>query len=123
MGFPSPAADFVETTLSLDAMFIKRPHATYFMRAAQKYWRAGIMKDALLVVDCPLPALDGSIVVCALGGDYEVRRMRLHPSPYLEHLDTFERATLSGDDDQIFGVVAYVVNDARSEEFDDIPVM
>lgn len=123
MGFPSPAADFAEATLSLDAMFIKRPHATYFMRAGQKYWRSGIMKDALLVVDCTLPALDGSIVVCALAGDYEVRRMRLHPSPYLEHLDTFERATLSGDDDQIFGVVAYVVNDARSEEFDDIPVM
>ncbi|NBD00713.1 DNA repair protein [Atlantibacter hermannii] len=123
MGFPSPAADFAETTLSLDAMFIKRPHATYFMRAGQMHWRAGIMKDALLVIDSSLPALDGSIVVCALAGDYQVRRMRLYPSPHLEHLDTFEKATLADDDDQIFGVVAYIVNDARSQEFDDIPVI
>lgn len=32
MGFPSPAADYVEKPISLDEQFIKHPAATYFMK-------------------------------------------------------------------------------------------
>ncbi|MBE0056151.1 LexA family transcriptional regulator, partial [Citrobacter freundii] len=35
MGFPSPAADYVETRISLDQQLISQPAATYFMRASR----------------------------------------------------------------------------------------
>lgn len=54
MGFPSPAADYVERSMSLDEKFIEHPASTYFMRAGQTYWREGIQNGALLVVDSSL---------------------------------------------------------------------
>ena len=51
MGFPSPAADYVEERISLDQRIITRPAATYFMRAGATHYREGILSGALLVVD------------------------------------------------------------------------
>ena len=50
MGFPSPAADYVEQRISLDEKLIRRPNSTYFMRAGCSYYREGIIQGALLVV-------------------------------------------------------------------------
>lgn len=44
MGFPSPAADFAEQRISLDARLISRPAATYFMRAANSHFREGVLQ-------------------------------------------------------------------------------
>ena len=54
MGFPSPAADYVESRISLDQQIIRHPSATYFMRAADSHHREGILQGALLVVDSSL---------------------------------------------------------------------
>ncbi|HBU9965186.1 LexA family transcriptional regulator, partial [Citrobacter freundii] len=54
MGFPSPAADYVETRISLDQQLISQPAATYFMRASRSHFREGIIQGALLVVDASL---------------------------------------------------------------------
>lgn len=59
MGFPSPAADYVETRISLDQQLISQPAATYFMRALRSHFREGIIQGALLVVDVSLSACDG----------------------------------------------------------------
>lgn len=48
MGFPSPAADYVEERISLDKRLIAHPSATYMMVAGTTYLRAGIMKGAML---------------------------------------------------------------------------
>lgn len=66
MGFPSPAIDYLEERLSLDKLFISRPSATFFMRAGNSYWRAGIQQGALLIVDRSATPCDGSVVVCQL---------------------------------------------------------
>ena len=63
MGFPSPAADYVATCLSLDKRLIHKPAATYYMRASETIYRYVIMKDALLVDDASLTPCDGSLVV------------------------------------------------------------
>lgn len=44
MGFPSPAADYVETRLSLDEVLIQKPAATYYMRAGETIYRCGISR-------------------------------------------------------------------------------
>lgn len=87
MGFPSPAQDYVERSLSLDELCIHRPAATYFMRAANNYVRAGIQKGAVLVVDASAKPCDGSVVIVAHGGEFVVKRLQLHPKPVLVGLD------------------------------------
>ncbi|HBC2537724.1 TPA: LexA family transcriptional regulator [Enterobacter cloacae] len=129
MGFPSPAADYVEERISLDQRIIARPSATYFMKAGATHYREGILNGALLVVDASLSPCDGSLLVCTDEGEFRIKRYRSHPQPHLENLENGKRERLrkvgeiSDDDKPIFGVITYIINDARSGEFDDCPVM
>ncbi|HAO8262620.1 TPA: DNA repair protein [Escherichia coli] len=124
MGFPSPAADYVESRISLDQQLIRHPSATYFMRAADSHHREGILQGALLVVDSSLTPL-----VCAMEGEYRIKRYRKYPRQHLEDLSTGKKEALPVDDDgctgsnAVFGVITHVINDARSGEFDDCPVI
>lgn len=129
MGFPSPAADYVEERISLDQRLIQKPAATYFMLAAETIYSCGIMKDALLVVDSSLRPCDGSLLVCDSDGEFKVKRYRTQPRPHLENVSNGMKERLPGHDDTdtgagpVFGVITYIINDARSGEFDDCPVM
>ncbi|EMH2076284.1 LexA family transcriptional regulator [Citrobacter freundii] len=129
MGFPSPAADYVETRISLDQQLIRHPAATYFMRASRSHFREGILQGALLVVDASLTACDGSLLICAIDGEFRIKRYRTHPQPHLVNLENGIREALPADDGgynsapAIFGVITYIINDARNGEFDDCPVM
>ena len=49
MGFPLPAADYVETRISLDQQLISQPAATYFMRASRSHLREGILQGGCLL--------------------------------------------------------------------------
>lgn len=128
MGFPSPAADYVEDRISLDAKFVLHPSATHYMTAGNTHYREGIIKGALLVIDCSLTVCDGSLLICCMEGEFRVKRYRSHPQPHLINLDTGRRERIpEGNDSEmsrsIFGVITYIINDARSGEFDDCPVM
>ncbi|MCU6278842.1 S24 family peptidase [Enterobacter quasiroggenkampii] len=125
MGFPSPAADFKEQKISLDQHCNTNHPSVYFFRSGTTSFREEIKSGALLVVDFGATPLDGSIVVCTIEGEFRLMRLRLHPTPYLQHLDHLARIfTLSdGNDYEIRGVITHVVTDARSGEFDESPVM
>lgn len=127
MGFPSPATDYTEDRISLDKQFISRPHATYFLRAGNTYWRAGITQGALLIVDRSLTPCDGSVVVCCISGEFHIRRLRLYPNKHYERLEDGRAERIdphfSDENDGIFGVITHAVNDMRTLEFDDCPVM
>ncbi|EIN5039234.1 LexA family transcriptional regulator [Escherichia coli] len=131
MGFPGPAADFAEQRISLDERIVLRPAATYFMRAGVIHYREGILKGAMLVVDASLNPCDGSLLVCSVDGEFHVKRYRTHPEPHLENLENLENGKrerlrkvgeISDDDKPIFGVITYIINDARYGEFDDYPL-
>lgn len=128
MGFPSPAQDYADTPISLDALCFKVPSATYVIRAGFFSWREGIKHSALLVVDCSVQACDGSLVMCHIDDAIKIRRYRLYPVPRLECLDRPERYNILSDDEHsesiiVRGVITYILNDARIGEFDDRPVM
>ncbi|MEG5715723.1 S24 family peptidase [Enterobacter hormaechei] len=127
MGFPSPAADYVESRLSLDEALIQKPAATYYMRAGETIYRCGIMKDALLVIDSSLNPCDGSLLVCEIGGEFKVKIYRTYPQPHLENALNGRKEKLPGHfegiESPVFGVITYIINDARTGEFDDCPVM
>lgn len=127
MGFPSPAADYVEERISLDKRLIAHPSATYMMIAGTTYLRAGILKGEMLIVDSSMTPKDGSLLVCAIDGEFKIRRYRTHP--YLENPESGRREPLPSKDETsdssrpVFGVITYIINDARTGEFDDCPVM
>lgn len=129
MGFPSPAQDYVEERISLDKRLITRPSATYMMIAGTTYLRAGIIHGAMLIVDSSLTPCDGSLLVCATEGEFRIKRYRAHPQPHLENLENGKRERLPDKNEAsdtsrpVFGVITYIINDARSGEFDDCPVM
>ncbi|EHK6826421.1 TPA: S24 family peptidase [Escherichia coli] len=118
-----PAADYAVERISLDGRIITSPASTYLMLAAETIWRAGIMKDAMLVVDSAVHPIDGSIIVCQFNGELRLKRLRLAPARCLEDLNYPDRHQMLTSETLIMGVVTYIINDARSGEFDDCPVM
>ena len=76
-GFPSPADDHVEGKLDLNLHLIRRPAATFFIRAQGESMRdAGIFDGDLLVVDRGIAAQAGDIVIAVLHGELTVKRLK-----------------------------------------------
>lgn len=126
MGFPSPAADYMGERISFDQLFEMNRPGTYVMEHTVASVREGIKSGARLVVEMGAKPFDGSLVVCVIDGKFRVKRLRLYPSPRLEHLDRLGEFVVLNDDAEpveIKGVVKYVINDARTGEFDDSPLI
>lgn len=75
-GFPSPADDYIESTLDLNEYLIKHPAATFLVRASgDSMIHAGIHSGDILVVDRSIEATHGKIVIAALNGELTVKRL------------------------------------------------
>ncbi|MGR9014228.1 MAG: LexA family protein [Gammaproteobacteria bacterium] len=75
-GFPSPADDYVEKNLDLNELLVKKPAATFFVRAqGESMLGAGIHPNDILVVDRSIEPVPGKIVICALNGELTVKRL------------------------------------------------
>ena len=76
VGFPWPAADFVEARLSLDEHLIEHREATFFVRVAGHSMTGfGIWDGDLLVVDRAIEAADRSIVIAVVAGEFTVKQL------------------------------------------------
>ncbi len=76
-GFPSPADDYIEKTLDLNDLLVKKPAATFFVRAeGESMLGVGIHPDDILVVDRSLEPVVGKIIICALNGELTVKRLK-----------------------------------------------
>ena len=76
-GFPSPAEQYVDSPLDLNELLVKKPAATYFVRAAgDSMIGAGIAPGDILVVDRSLDAFDGAIVIACIDNEFTVKYFR-----------------------------------------------
>ncbi len=76
-GFPSPADDYIEKTLDLNDLLVKKPAATFFVRAeGESMLGVGIHPNDILVVDRSLNPVVGKIIICALNGELTVKRLK-----------------------------------------------
>lgn len=76
-GFPSPAEQYIESPLDLNELLVKKPAATFFVRAAgDSMTGAGIQSGDILVVDRSLEAIDGSIVIASIDNEFTVKFLR-----------------------------------------------
>lgn len=89
------AEDYDDVKLSLDARLIKRPAATFFMKATGSSPDAGVADGDLMIVDRAEPPAPGRVVVAAVRGELVVRRL---PPGWLED-----------DGLEVWGVVTFVV--------------
>lgn len=84
------------------------------------------MSGAMLVVDSSKTPCDGSIFVATVQAEFCVLSYKTLPSVHLEDIDRPEKQFRMDEffeDDGVFGVETSILNDARSGEFDDVPVM
>jgi DNA polymerase V len=77
-GFPSPADDYVDERIDLNALLIKHPAATFFLRVkGHSMTGAGIYDNDLVIVDRSLDAVSGSVVIAVIDGELTLKRLAL----------------------------------------------
>lgn len=77
-GFPSPADDYIHKALDLNEYLIRKPSATFFVRAeGDSMQGAGIRSGDILIVDRSLEPQNGSVVLAIVAGEFTVKRLRL----------------------------------------------
>lgn len=113
-GFPSPADDYLEGVLDLNAHLIREPNATFFVRAnGESMIGAGIHDGDLLVVDRSVRATDGKVVIVALNGELTVKRFRKEKgkSWLMPENPKFNPILLKEEDEtHLWGVVTSVIH-------------
>lgn len=112
-GFPSPAEDHIEATLSLDELCIRHPAATYLLRAAGDSMQgAGIFDGDVLVVDRSIEPRAGMIVVATVRGDFTCKRLEAEagqPVLRAENPRYPDIRIAPGEELEVFGVVVAAV--------------
>lgn len=116
-GFESPAADYEEEKIDLNAYVTKYPHATFYARVVGECMiDSGIYPEDILVVDRSLTAGNGDIVVGTLDGDFilrayyarEGKEYLMPDSPYFKPIQRSESTNF-----EIWGVVPHSILDQR----------
>lgn len=112
-GFPSPADDFSERRISLDAELVRYPESTYFLRAeGHSMKEAGIFDGDLLVVESYETAVDGDIVIAELDGEFTCKYLKTYPVKALIPANEAYKPVIITDETEIriFGIVRFAVH-------------
>ncbi|MGR8979750.1 MAG: LexA family protein [Gammaproteobacteria bacterium] len=78
-GYPMPTDDRIEKSLDLNKLLVRKPMATYFVRAeGDSMIPAGIYPNDILIVDRTVEPVHGKIVICALNEEPYMNRSKRH---------------------------------------------
>jgi DNA polymerase V len=112
-GFPSPAADFDETKISLDAVLVKNREATFYAKASgTSMTGAGIDDGDILVIDRSLEPRNNKVAVCLLDGEFTVKRIKVSKEEMflMPENKAFEPIKITEENQLIiWGIVTYVI--------------
>lgn len=116
-GFPSPADDYAQNGLDLDALVVQHPDATFYVRVSGDSMQdAGINEGDVLVVDKAIRASHNAIIIAMLNGEFTVKRLSIsNNAVYLlpaNHLYQPIRITEEMEF-QVWGVVTYCLHKMR----------
>lgn len=115
--FPSPAQDYEQKTLDLNDRFIANPPATFFFTVkGDSMTGAGIFDGATLIVDRVLKPRSSSIVIADVDGEWMVKRLYKRNGVIKllsENPDNAPIVLEEGQELVIFGVVTYVIHEAK----------
>ena len=116
-GFPSPAEDFTELSISLDKHLIQNPTSTFMAYAnGNSMVRAGIHHGDILIIDKSLNARDGDIIIAVLHGEFTVKQLSIINKTFflISQNPQYSPVKVSDDMDfEIWGVVIYSIRKHR----------
>ena len=112
-GFPSPAQDFMESTIDLNKELTDNPLATFYIRVnGNSMINAGINDKDVLVVDRSLEPRDNKIAICFIDGEFTVKRLRLEKDCLylMPENDSYTPIKVTEDNQVIiWGIVTYII--------------
>lgn len=76
-GFPNPCESFLTKSISLDDLLIKRKSSTFLVKVVGDSMKPTIPNDSILVVDKSIKAINNSIVVAEVTGEFIVKQLIL----------------------------------------------
>ena len=113
-GFPSPADDYIEATLDLNALVITHPEATFYVRVSgDSMINAAIFDGDIVVIDRARKARQNSIVLARLNEAFTVKRLRKQGASLLliPENPAYEPIRITDEMDfQVWGVVTYCIH-------------
>lgn len=113
-GFPSPAENYLEGTLSLDDLLVKHPSATFFVKVAgDSMVGCGIHHGDRLVVDRSLEARPGHVIIAVVNGELLVKRLQRPKGSITlvaENPDYPDLTITEAMEFQVWGVVTAVIH-------------
>lgn len=114
-GFPSPADDYVQDNIDLNAHLIRHKAATFLLRVrGDSMVGAGIHDGDLLVVDRSLEPVHDRVVIAVLEGELTVKRLSRRDGRVRLLPENPAYAPIEVGDEQelvIWGVVTSVIHD------------
>jgi DNA polymerase V len=112
-GFPSPAADFDESKISLDNVLVKNREATFYAKASgTSMIGAGIDDGDILVIDKSLEPQNNKIAVCFIDGEFTIKRIKIEKDcVYLMPENKNYQPIKVTDENElvIWGIITYVI--------------
>ena len=112
-GFPSPAADFDESKISLDNVLVKNREATFYAKASgTSMIGAGIDDGDIMVIDRSLEPQNNKIAICLIDGEFTVKRIKIEKDAvYLMPENNNYQPIKVTDENElvIWGIVTYVI--------------
>ncbi len=112
-GFPSPAADFDGSKISLDNVLVKNREATFYAKASgNSMIGAGIDDGDILVIDKSLEPQNNKVAVCFIDGEFTIKRIKIEKDcVYLmpENKNYQPIRVTEENELVIWGIVTYVI--------------
>jgi DNA polymerase V len=112
-GFPSPAADFMETNIDLNKELSENPLATFYIKVkGNSMIDAGINDKDVLVVDRSLEPQNNKIAICCIDGEFTVKRIQVEKDCLylIPENQSYEPIKVTEENQLIiWGMVTYVI--------------
>jgi len=110
MAFPSPAENYHDASLDLNALLVQNPSATFFVRNESDAID-DIRVGDILVIDRSLSPLDNAIVLAVIEGVFVLRRLSFHQNKWRLQSDKEKSITLEAQSDfEIWGIVKHSIH-------------
>ena len=114
-GFPSPAQDYMNTSIDLNRELVRHKETTFYARVSgNSLIDAGISDGDIIVIDKSLEAVNGDYVVAYIDGEFTLKEFRFDDKEQCAWLipynKNFKPLKVTADNDFIiWGVVTYTI--------------
>lgn len=112
-GFPSPAADFDGSKISLDVVLVKNRETTFYAKASGTSMIGARIDDGdILVIDRSIEPQNNKIAICLIDGEFTVKRISVEKDCVLLMPENklFQPIKVTAENELIiWGIVTYVI--------------